>query len=264
MLLIKPRISVHLLHLTWIMPVQDLPKTLKCLLDVLVDVNTLQSWNIFEEQNGQVVVKLRFDSGHYSPPSNKGPVAFKCKAPSQVKRDRDRLATYKQNQDKTAAVDHDPAHLSTPTHVDINVNRHMHAESRLQDVIRRPDPSTESKHEMLKVNDNHPVGVKTRSQMKRKPDDTPELLRCEMTSETVSTSVLDPVEPLCFNTTDASILSLDVTQDLSTIASNTDSELEPDKQETADVENSDYEHASVPPDFPPVWWETMRTDMRHQ
>ena len=110
--------------------------------------------------------------------------------------------------------------------------------------------------------------------MKRKPDDTPELLRCEMTSETVSTSVLDPVEPLCFNATDASILSLDVTQDLSTIASNTDSELEPDKQETADVENSDYEHASVPPDnsdyehasvppdFPPVWWETMRTDMR--
>ena len=98
--------------------------------------------------------------------------------------------------------------------------------------------------------------------MKRKPDDTPELLRCEMTSETVSTSVLDPVEPLCFNTTDASILSLDVTQDLSTIDSNTDSELEPDKQETADVENSDYEHASVPPDCPPVWWETMRTDMR--
>ena len=93
MLLIKPRISVHLLHLTWIMPVQDVPKTLKCLLDVLVDVNTLQSWNIFEEQNGQVVVKLRFDSGHYSPPSNKGPVAFKRKAPSQVKRDWDRLAT---------------------------------------------------------------------------------------------------------------------------------------------------------------------------
>ena len=61
------------------MPVQDLSKTLKCLLDVLVDVNTLQSWNIFEEKNGQVVVKLRFDSGHYSPPS-KGPVAFKRKS----------------------------------------------------------------------------------------------------------------------------------------------------------------------------------------
>ena len=47
----------------------------------------------------------------------------------------------------------------------------------------------EGAHEMLKGNDNHPVGVKTRSQMKRKPDDTPELMRCEMTSETVSTSV---------------------------------------------------------------------------
>ena len=94
----------------------------------------------------------------------------------------------------------------------------------------------EGTHEMLKGNDNHPVGVKTRSQMKRKPDDTPALMRCEMTSETVSTSVLDPVEPLCFNTNDASILSVDVAQDLSTIASNTDSELEPDKQETADVE----------------------------
>ena len=240
------------------MPVQDLPKTLKCLLDVLVDVNTLQSWNIFEEKNGQVVVKLRFDSGHYSPPS-KGPVAFKRKAPSQVKRDGDRLAAYKQNQTKTAAADHDdPAHLSTPTHVDINVNKHMKAESRLQDVIRRPEPSTESKHEMLKVND--PVGVKTRSQGKRKPDDTPELLRCEIASETVSTSVLDPIEPLCFDTNDASILSVDATQELSTI--DTDSELEPDKQGTADVDNSDYEHASVPPDFPPVWWETMMTDMR--
>ena len=58
------------------------------------------------------------------------------------------------------------------------------------------DPSTESKHEVLKVNDNHPVGVNTRSQGKITTDDTPELMRCEMTSETVSTSVLDPVEPL--------------------------------------------------------------------
>ena len=127
---------MHLLHLTWIIPVQDLPKTLKCLLDVLVDVNTLQSWNIFDEKNGQVVVKLRFDSGHYSPPS-KGPVAYKRKAPSQVKRDGDRLATYEQNQAKTAAADHAPAHLSTPT-AEINADKHMDAESRLQDVISRP------------------------------------------------------------------------------------------------------------------------------
>ena len=72
-------------------------------------LHTLQSWNIFEEKNGQVVVKLRFDSGHYSPPS-KEPVVYKRKAPSQVKRDGDRLATYRRNQAK-AAGDHDVAYF---------------------------------------------------------------------------------------------------------------------------------------------------------
>ena len=58
---------------------------------------------------------------------------------------------------------------------------------------------------------------------------------------------------------------MDITQDVSTIDSITDSELESDKQETADVDNSDYEPANVPPDYPPVRWETMMTDMRrHQ
>ena len=110
-------ISVHLRHLTWIMPVQDLPKTLKCLLDVLVDVNTLQSWNIFEEKNCQVVVKLRFDSGHYSPPS-KDPVIYKRRAPSQVKRDGDRLATCRRKQVK-AAGDHAylQSRFTSPTYV---------------------------------------------------------------------------------------------------------------------------------------------------
>ena len=139
LLLIKPRISVHLRHLTWIMPVQDLPKTLKCLLDVLVDVNTLQSWNIFEEKNCHVVVKLRFNSGHYSPPS-KEPVLYKRKASSQVKRDGDRLATYRRNQAK-AAGDHDhlQSRFTSPTHVEISVNKPLIAESQLQQLNGRPD-----------------------------------------------------------------------------------------------------------------------------
>ena len=232
-----------------------LPKTLKCLLDVLVDVNTLQSWNIFEEKNCQVVVKLRFDSGHYSPPS-KEPVVYKRKAPSQVKRDGDRLATYRRNQAK-AAGDHDSACLQTqslsasPTHVDINVNKQLIAESPPQQLNRRPDQSS----------DSNPVGVKTRSQVQASKADTPELQRCEISTETVSTSVLDPIESLCLNITahDASLLSVD---ELSCIDSNTDTDSVSDKRETADADLSDAEEARILPDLPPVWWDSMVSDMK--
>ena len=167
------------------MPVQDFPKTLKCMLDVIVDVNTLQSWNIFEEKNGQVVVKLRFDSGHYSPP-RKEPVAYKRIAPSQVKRDADSLSTYRRNQAKAAGY-HDIDYLQTqsrsisPTHVEICVNKPFIAESPPQQLNRRPDQSTDSKQDNLMVNT---VGVKTRSQVKASTADTPELQRCEISTET--------------------------------------------------------------------------------
>ena len=226
------------------------------------------SVNCHDQKNGQVVVKLRFDSGHYSPPS-KGPVAYKRKAPSQVKRDGDRLATYRRNQAK-ATGDHDIDYLQTqsrstsPTHVEICVNKPFIAESPTQQLNRRPDQTTDSKQDLM-VN---PVGVKTRSQVKASTADTPEMHRCDISTETVSTSVLDPIEPLCFNNTehDASLLSVD---GLSCIDSNadTDSESVYDKRETdADADLSDSEEArmplDLPPDVPPVWWDSMVSDMK--
>ena len=237
------------------MPVQDLPKTLKCLLDVLVDVNTLQSWNIFEEKNGQVVVKLRFDSGHYSPPS-KDPVVYKRKAPSQVKRDGDRLATYRRNQAK-AAGDHAylQSRFTSPTHVEISVNKPLIAESQPQQLNGRPDQST----------DSNPVGVKTRSQVRASTADTPELIRGEILTETVSTSVFDPIEPVCFNDTahDASLLSVDGQGCIDSTMDTDSASLSDERETAADLHDlSDSDAAKMPPDLPPVWWDSMISDMK--
>ena len=57
LLLIKSRISVHLRHLTWIMPVQDLPKTLKCLLDVLVDPLSTSPTHVDISVNKQLIAE---------------------------------------------------------------------------------------------------------------------------------------------------------------------------------------------------------------
>ena len=105
---------------------------------------------------------------HHPARGQKGPVAYKRKAPSQVKRDGDRITTYRRNQAK-AAGDHDVACLQTqslstsPTHVEKSVNKQLVAESPPQQLNRRPDQSS----------DSNPVGVKTRSQVQASKADTP-------------------------------------------------------------------------------------------
>ena len=87
-------------------------------------------------------------------------------------------------------------------------------------------------------------------------------IRCEILTETVSTSVFDPIEPVCFNDTahDASLLSVD---GLACIDStmDTDSASLSDERETA-ADLSDSDEAKMPPDLPPVWWDSMMSDMK--
>ena len=61
---------------------------------------------------------------------------------------------------------------------------------------------------------------------------------------------------------DASLLSVD---ELSCIDSNTDTDSEEsvsDKRETADADLSDSEETRIFPDLPPVWWDSMMSDMK--
>ena len=75
----------------------ELPKVLESLLDTLLRDNHLTSWQIFDEKSNNVVVKLRFGPGHFDqaiPGSHRA--AYRRKAPSQMKRDEQRLAIHKQ------------------------------------------------------------------------------------------------------------------------------------------------------------------------
>ena len=69
------------------MPAQELPKVLRNLMDTLMDGNQLHSWNIFEERNGQIVVKIKFSGGHIDQPQQ---ASYKRKSPNQVRRDHSR------------------------------------------------------------------------------------------------------------------------------------------------------------------------------
>ena len=90
------------------MPAQELPKVLRNLMDTLLEGNQLHSWNIFEERNGQIVVKIKFSDGHIDQPQQ---ASYKRKTPSQVKRDETRLAKHHRDRVTTAAPK--PACLST-------------------------------------------------------------------------------------------------------------------------------------------------------
>ena len=96
----KPRICP--VCLTLIMPVTELPKTLVNLLGSLLTENGLLSWQIFDEKSSNIVVKMRFGNGHCSlttdGQSTETMAAYRRQPPSQVKRDRARVAAYKLQQ----------------------------------------------------------------------------------------------------------------------------------------------------------------------
>ena len=98
----NPQNIASLSRLTRIMPVMELPKTLVNLLGSLLTENGLLSWQIFDEKSSNIVVKMRFGNDHCGPntdgQSTETVAAYRRKPPSQVKRDRARVAAHKLQQ----------------------------------------------------------------------------------------------------------------------------------------------------------------------
>ena len=74
--------------------------SLRMLLDTLLEKETLNSWNIYEEKSGAVVVRVRFSPRHSvsnvsSTDANNGlNIGYKRKSPAQLARDRERARTF--------------------------------------------------------------------------------------------------------------------------------------------------------------------------
>ena len=74
--------------------------SLRMLLDTLLEKETLNSWNIYEEKSGAVVVRGRFSPRHSasdvdSTDANNGiNIGYKRKSPAQLARDRERARTF--------------------------------------------------------------------------------------------------------------------------------------------------------------------------
>ena len=82
--------------------VTQLPKTLVNLIGTLLAENGLLSWQIFDEKSSNIVVKIWFGNGHCGPTTDwqsaKTVAAYRRKPPSQVRRDRARVAAHKRQQ----------------------------------------------------------------------------------------------------------------------------------------------------------------------
>ena len=97
----------------------DLPKALQDLLATLLANNALKSWQIFDEKNMDIVVKMRFAGGHCGQ-AEVTTARYRRKAPAQVRRDQARSATYKQQHAQRTAEPStvtDKPCLSTKAHV---------------------------------------------------------------------------------------------------------------------------------------------------
>ena len=76
----------------------DKQGSLKMILDTLLDKETLNSWQIYEEKNGSVVVRIRFAAryckaivtGATNVTDEENIIAYKRKSPAQIRRDNER------------------------------------------------------------------------------------------------------------------------------------------------------------------------------
>jgi len=81
----------------------DLPKILESSLQAILDSSTLQSWNIFQEQNGHIIVKLKFN-GHHNQAQQT--TAYRKKSQRQSDRDNQRATVWNS---RKRATDHQSA-----------------------------------------------------------------------------------------------------------------------------------------------------------
>ena len=77
------------------MPVKGLPKTLENILEALFLDNTVISWQIFSEKNGNGVMKIRFSEAERDMGVEQVQRSYKRKSPAQVNRDWNRAKAFK-------------------------------------------------------------------------------------------------------------------------------------------------------------------------
>ena len=67
-------------HQTAVYPVMGLPNTLEYLLETLSVKDSVRSWQIYEERNGSVTVKIRFNGQNGGTDMNSKQVCYKRKS----------------------------------------------------------------------------------------------------------------------------------------------------------------------------------------
>ena len=134
----------------------ELPKTLEDLLATLTANNVLKSWQVFDERNMDIVVKLCFAGGHCGQ-AKVTTLRYRHKAPAQVQRDLVRSAAHKQQHAQrtadpsTVAEDKQPC-LSTETHVSTEPVEKMKRISKANKSTPKPHPSRKSRSRKTEVN----------------------------------------------------------------------------------------------------------------
>ena len=107
------------------LPAMEMYGSLKMLLDTLMDKQALSSWQIYEEKNGSVVVKIRFAARHCNATvtgattSEDKIIAYKRKSPAQIRRDNARSKQHYERrvtQSQTVRTDNNvvPQDISEP------------------------------------------------------------------------------------------------------------------------------------------------------
>ena len=102
--------------LVWIFPIMEAHGSQRMLLDTLLNKETLNFWNIYEEKSGAVVVRIRFSPRHITSevgPTNAMNMGYKRKSPAQMVRDRERVRTYNERR-MTRSQARENEHIDVP------------------------------------------------------------------------------------------------------------------------------------------------------
>ena len=104
-----------------ILPTMEGHDTLNMLMNSLFANNELRNWSIFEEKNGAIVVKLRFENSVTNSENNsRNHVSFKRKSESQMQRDRNRAARRRNTYMASATSVQDGSSTELPRHSERN------------------------------------------------------------------------------------------------------------------------------------------------
>ena len=99
------------------MPITGLPLVLENILESVLGSYELRNWNIFNEKNGNVSIKLRFwNKGEGQINVQEDIVSYRRKSSSQINRDRQRAARRRRNaaSDMCESPETDRKYYETP------------------------------------------------------------------------------------------------------------------------------------------------------